>query len=91
VKPPTPLTLALVFVLAGPTAGYAERGAPKLDHHHPYVHHRHATTRNLVAAPKASPAPIATEPLFSPAERERKEGLSRDPESCMMGCLDNTQ
>jgi hypothetical protein len=84
------LTLALAFVL-GPSVSYAEEGALRLHQHHHYVHHRHATTPKTMAAPTATAAPIVAEPLATPADRERKEGVSRDPENCVMGCLDNTQ
>jgi len=96
-------TLALAFAisLACPIAAYAqtaEQPTPQYQHHvRRHVHH-HVVAPNGPPAPvvTAAPAPVvpSVPPLFRPAPPSAVEhdsdGLSRDPEDCMMGCLDTT-
>jgi len=83
-------TFALAFVvsLAGPIAAYAaEQSATPVHHHHYPVHH------HMKAAPAASTAqsaPTLAKSVTPPAVQNDSDGLSRDPEDCMMGCLDTT-
>ena len=87
-------TLALVFAisLAGPIAAYAAEGsAPAVHHYHHRVHHRHVTAqKSAPAGSAAQSAPALAKPMTPPAVQNDSDGLSRDPEDCMMGCLDTT-
>ena len=85
--------LAFAVSLAGPTAAYAAEESATPVHHHRYqVHHqRHVTARKAVpAASAAQSAPTLAKPVTPPAVQNDSDGLSRDPEDCMMGCLDTT-
>ena len=87
-------TFALAFAvsLAGPIAAYAaEESATPVHHYHYRVHHRHVTTQKTVPpVSTAQSAPTLAKPITPPAVQNDSDGLSRDPEDCMMGCLDTT-
>jgi hypothetical protein len=84
-------SLALTLVLAGPVAVYAaEQAAASVKRHH-HLAHRHAAPEHnaAVAAPGAAAAPALIRPAWSPPVTNDSDGLSRDPEDCEKGCLDN--
>ncbi|MGO9419261.1 hypothetical protein [Roseiarcus sp.] len=87
-------TFALAFAvsLASPTAAYAaEESATAVHRDHQSVHHRPVTTQKAVpAGSTAQSAPALAKPMTPPAVQNDSDGLSRDPEDCMMGCLDTT-
>ena len=87
-------TLAVAFAisLAGPHAAYATEESATPAHHHRYpVHHHHvAAHKSVPAASTAQSAAALGKPVAPPAVQNDSDGLSRDPEDCMMGCLDTT-
>ncbi len=86
-------TLALAFAisLAGPIAVYAAEESATPVHHRHYHVHRHVTAQKAVPAVSAAQsAPALAKPVTPPAVQNDSDGLSRDPEDCMMGCLDTT-
>ena len=87
-------TLAVAFAisLAGPNAAYAteENATPAHHHRYPVRHHHVAAHKSVPAASTAQSAPTLAKPATAPAVQHDSDGLSRDPEDCMMGCLDTT-
>ncbi|HTZ67832.1 MAG TPA: hypothetical protein VMB83_10270 [Roseiarcus sp.] len=86
-------TLALAVSLGGVSLACAtEPTAPAIHpfHHHHRAHHRVPAAREAVQAPAAQPAPAAARPSASPPVQNDSDGLSRDPEDCMKGCVDTT-
>jgi hypothetical protein len=81
------LAISLASDFAARTTEYAINSA--IPHRHLYVHHRerHAD-RTRTATPSVSTVPRAAPP---PPVQSDSDGLSRDPEDCNKGCLDNTQ
>jgi hypothetical protein len=71
------------------TEGTAKRAA---SHRHRYGHHRIPAAPDTDAArtvePRVSGLP---KPVLSSLLQNDSDGLSRDPEDCNKGCLDNTQ
>lgn len=85
--------LALTASLTGVSLARAtEAIAPATHpfHHHHRAHHRIPASREAVQAPAAQPAPAAARPSASPPVQNDSDGMSRDPEDCMMGCIDTT-
>jgi hypothetical protein len=94
VKKSTTIALALATSLSGSLAAYAQTERPTVHHHN---HHQHHLARN----PAPAPAPIAQRPgeesappqtnqMFKPYARPGEgddDGLSRDPDDCMKGCI----
>ena len=97
VKTSTTIALALAASLSGSLAAYAQTEQPTV-HHHYHVHHRH---HYMAHSPAPAPAPIAQRPgqESAPPETNRmfkpyahpgegdNDGLSRDPDDCMKGCI----
>ena len=88
------IALALVMALSG-TRAYAQTEQPNAHHHtHHYAPH-HAVHRQTAPAPAATaPAPQAGAfglalPHISPYPDNQgdDDGLSRDPDDCMKGCI----
>ncbi len=85
--------MALVFAmaLAGSIKAYAtEKSRTPVPRYH-HVHHRQvAAHKSVPAGSTAQSAPTPAKPVAPPAVQNDSDGLSRDPEDCMMGCLDTT-
>ena len=83
------LAISLASDFTASATEYAIKSAGPL--HHRYVHHRVPAVRDAdrprTAAPSVSAVPGAAP---SSPVRNDSDGLSRDPEDCNMGCLDNT-
>ncbi len=88
------LAIGLAMLLASDFTASATEYAIKsaYSHGHRYVHHRVPAARDAdrtrTAAPSVSAVPGAAP--SSPVSNDR-DGLSRDPEDCNMGCLDNSE
>lgn len=87
-------TLALAFAisLAGPIATFAtEESAAPVHHDLRHIRHHHVTAQKAhPAVSTAHSGPAPAKPVTPPAVQNDSDGLSRDPEDCMMGCLDTT-
>ena len=89
------IALALATALSGSCA-YAQTEQPIVHHHthryyppHPAVHHHTAPAPVVTApAPQAGPFGLAL-PHISPYPDNQgdDDGLSRDPDDCMKGCI----
>lgn len=88
------LAIGLAMLLASDfTARATEYAIKSADpYRHRHVHHRAPAARDAdrtrTAAPPVSAVPGAA--LSSPVPNDR-DGLSRNPEDCNMGCLDNSE
>jgi len=96
-KRSTPFALTFAIWAASLSAAFAtEESAPQIHaiHRHHRVHRRLPAARDTGAARTAAqsaPAPVVARPQEPPAVQNNSDGLSRDPEDCNMGCIDNTQ
>jgi hypothetical protein len=101
VKTSTTIALTLAALMLGPLAAFAQTDQPAPYRHDPVhryhrphhiVHHR-LVAHNPAEAPAAGPAgspPPATNPMFKPYAHPGEgddDGLSRDPDDCMKGCI----
>ena len=89
----TVFALALAVSLAGVSVACATENSEQTHpyNHHHRVHHRVPAARNAVAGPVVQAAPPAARPAVSPPVQNDSDGLSRDPEDCMMGCIGTTE
>jgi hypothetical protein len=85
------LAVSLAAVSLVVATGHALAATAQSYHHHPRVHHRVPAARNAVAGPVAQPSPTAARPPVSPPVQNDSDGLSRDPEDCMLGCIGTTE
>jgi hypothetical protein len=92
----TSTTIALVALLSGSPAAYAQTEQPTPYHHdqaHRW-HDPHHAVHHPFAAHNPTPAPAPTAPqtnqMFKPYPHTGDgddDGLSRDPDDCMKGCI----
>ena len=88
---PLALAVSLAAVsLAVATEDALAAAADRYGHHHG-VHHRVPVPNMATAGPPGELAPTATRPAVSPPVQNGSDGLSRDPEDCMMGCIGTTE
>jgi hypothetical protein len=91
-KSPLVLTATIaVFAASAYAAGAVEDNPQHKPHHRHHEHHQHHAagwTRPL--GPSSQPAPAVIRPVRPPPVQNDSDGMSRDPEDCNMGCLDNT-
>jgi hypothetical protein len=102
VKTSTTLALALAMALSGSLAAYAQAEQPIVHHHPHHDAPGHAVHHHYVAhGPAMAPAPVATSPAPQagpfglalphiapyPDNQGDEDGLSRDPDDCMKGCI----
>jgi hypothetical protein len=83
-------TIALAAILFISLAAYAQTEQPTP--YHPYqVHPRHGPRHHPYVARNPAPAPRPrTNPMFEPYAHPGDgddDGLSRDPDDCMKGCI----
>jgi hypothetical protein len=94
-KRSAPFALTFAIWAASLSAAFAtEASAPEIHAIHRRVHYRLPAVRDTGAARTAAqsaPAPVVARPQEPPAVQNNSDGLSRDPEDCNMGCIDNTQ
>ena len=97
----TPIALALATGLSGSVAAYAQSEQPSVHHHSRHYHPPHHTVHHHYAAHKPAPgaAPVAERPDHEPPHKNQmfqpyanpgegdENGLSRDPDNCMKGCI----
>jgi hypothetical protein len=99
VKTSANVALALVPFLSASLAAYAQTERPTVQHHDPVHHHHHYVAHN----PARALPPIAQQPgepvengapqpnlIFNPYAHPGdgdNDGLSRDPDDCMKGCI----
>jgi hypothetical protein len=86
---------ALAISLASVLAANATEEIVTTTHphrHHYRVNHRIPAVRDSVAVGSTAQAarPVAS-PVATPVIQKNSDGLSRDPEDCNTGCLDNTE
>jgi hypothetical protein len=96
----TAIALALATVLSGSCA-YAQTEQP-IVHHHTHHYAPHHTVHHTVAhGPAMAPAPVVAAPAPQagpfglalphiapyPDKQGDEDGLSRDPDDCMKGCI----
>jgi hypothetical protein len=92
----TSTTIALAAMLLGSPAAYGQTEQPA-PYHHYQVHryqgpHRTVHHHFVAHTPAPAPAPTAPEtnqmfkPYANPGEGDN-DGLSRDPDDCMKGCI----
>jgi hypothetical protein len=86
--------LALFVVVTASIAAVASDGAAPVHHHRIHQHHKHL--REAVHEPYSPPATAFFPPfaVASPAHRAKTaddcyDGLSRNPDCCNYGCIDN--
>jgi hypothetical protein len=96
VKTSATIALALATALSGSLAAYAQTELPTVHHHYRVHHHHHhdvapnsamTSDRAGVAIESAPPQP---NPIFRPYAHPGdgdNDGLSRDPDDCMKGCI----
>jgi hypothetical protein len=93
----THLGLAVALGAALMTSAAWAQDAPAHHYHHHYHHHHHSLTQPTpapaegpgAAVETAPPAPLTSEmfkPYAHPGEGD-DDGLSRDPDDCMKGCI----
>lgn len=93
-KTSTTIALALATALSGSCA-YAQTEHPIVHHRthhyalHPAVHHHTASAPVVTAqAPQAGPFGLALPHIAPyPDNQGDEDGLSRDPDDCMKGCI----
>ncbi len=84
------LAISVAGGIAASAAATEEYAPATYPYRHHRVHHRIPAVRNSVGpAAAASLARPAVPP--APKVENDSDGLSRDPEDCNMGCLDNTE
>ena len=94
-KTSTIIALALTASLSGSLAVYAQTEQPTVHHRYPLHHHHHYVAHNPAAPPIAQrpgeeSAPPQTNQMFRPYAHPGEgddDGLSRDPDDCMKGCI----
>jgi hypothetical protein len=94
VKTSIPIALALATSLSGSLAAYAQTEQPTVHHHHVHRHY-HYGAHNPAPVPIAQQpgevvAPPQTNQMFKPYAHPGEgddDGLSRDPDDCMKGCI----
>jgi hypothetical protein len=100
VKTSTTIALALTMALSGSFAAYAQTEQPTAHHHH-YATHHTVHHHTVAHGPAMAPAPVATAPAPQagpfglalphiapyPDNQGDEDGLSRDPDDCMKGCI----
>jgi hypothetical protein len=87
------LAIAIFAAGLGKSSAAEDGAAPTLHYRHPHYRHPYHRPAKSSAGPAASTiqdAPLAIRPVTPPAVQNDSDGLSRDPEDCNMGCLDNT-
>jgi hypothetical protein len=93
----TSTTIALAALLSGSPAAYAQTEQPTPPYHHYQVHRwhgpHHEVHHRFVAhnpVPAAAPTAPQTNQMFEPYAHPGEgddDGLSRDPDDCMKGCI----
>jgi hypothetical protein len=98
VKTSTTTALALAMALSAPLAASAQTEPPTV-HHHVHHHHRHDVAHNPAPIPESTaaaqrPGEVVESPqpnqMFKPYAQPGEgddDGLSRDPDDCMKGCI----
>jgi hypothetical protein len=97
VKTSTTIALALAAALSGSLAAHAQTEPTTVQHHyhHHAVHHHHYVAQNpAVTSDRAGvaieSAPPQANQMFKPYANPGdgdEDGLSRDPDDCMKGCI----
>jgi hypothetical protein len=101
VKTSTTIALTLAAMLSGSLTALAQTDEPTLYRHYPVhhyhgphhiVHHRFVARHPASAQPgeASESAPPPTNPMFKPYAHPGEgddDGLSRDPDDCMKGCI----
>jgi hypothetical protein len=88
------LAIGVAILLASHFAAYAAEdvGKPADRHHRRYVHHRIPAVRGAAATTAVAPGvPAVAKPAASLPVHNDSDGLSRNPDDCNKGCLDNSQ
>jgi hypothetical protein len=84
--------LALGIVLVGPVTAYATERPMRPVHSHRTIHHRAVVHYDAFTAPtvgaRAEVEP-AVRPQPYPYNSHETDGLSRNPDDCAYGCVDN--
>ena len=84
--------MALAGGLAASAAATEEYAPAAHPYRHHRVHHRIPAVRDsVVPAPPAAASLARPAVPHAPRIENDSDGLSRDPEDCNMGCLDNTE
>jgi hypothetical protein len=99
VKTSTTIAFATAMLLSSPPAAYAQTEQPPV-HHHTRVHHHHhhEVAHNAAPIPESAAAAQRPEVVESPQPNQMfkpyaqpgegdDDGLSRDPDDCMKGCI----
>ena len=97
------IALALAVALSGPLAAHAQTEQPTVHHHthHQYAPHHTVHHHTVAHGPAMVPAPVVTAPAPQagpfglalphiapyPDNQGDEDGLSRDPDDCMKGCI----
>jgi hypothetical protein len=90
-------TIALATLLSSPLAAHAQTEQPTV-HYHAHRHHHHDVARSPAPAPESmgtaqQPEAVQNSPLnqfFRPYAQPGEgddDGLSRDSDDCMKGCI----
>jgi hypothetical protein len=87
------LSLALGIILASPISAYATDRPLSAFHSHQTMHHRAVVFYGDPFAGLFSPARAEAPPAASlrrdPIKPRETDGLSRNPDDCAYGCIDN--
>jgi hypothetical protein len=103
VKTSTTIALALTMALSGSLAAYAQTEQPNVHHpYHHYAPHHTVHHHTVAHGPAIGPAPVVAAPPAPqaapfglalphiapyPDNQGDEDGLSRDPDDCMKGCI----
>ncbi len=99
-KTSTMIALAVGPLLSASLTAYAQTELPTAHHHYRLHHHHHYVAHNPSLGPSPTAQrpgetvenapPPATNQMFKPYARPGEgddDGLSRDPDDCMKGCI----
>ena len=91
-------TIALATLLSSPLATHAQAEPTVHHHYHVHHHHHHDVAHSPALAPESTGAAQRPEVVESPQLNQMfrpyaqpgegdDDGLSRDPDDCMKGCI----